>query len=113
MQRIDLQVGLLRVAPTWYALRANMPPGNVWFESAEETLRYPKRFLAYLMTFGTLEEILTAKKYFSDENFREVLLDPPAGIFDERSWSYWNGVYKRNPPPPLPRRIIPQRTRHS
>jgi len=31
----------------------------IWFESAEETLRYPKRFLAYLMTFATLEEILT------------------------------------------------------
>jgi hypothetical protein len=44
----------------------------IWFESAEETLRYPKRFLAYLMTFGTLEEILTAKKYFSDQNFEEV-----------------------------------------
>ncbi len=79
----------------------------IWFESAEETLRYPKRFLAYLMTFGTLEEILTAKKYFSDQNFEEVLLDPPAGIFDERSWSYWNGVYKHDPPPPLPRRTFP------
>lgn len=42
----------------------------VWFDSAEETLRYPKRFLAYLMTFGTLEEVLTAKKYFTDENFQ-------------------------------------------
>jgi hypothetical protein len=82
----------------------------MWFEGAEETLRYPKRFLAYLMTFGTLEEILTAKKYFSDQNFEEVLTDPPAGIFDERSWSYWNGVYKRNPPPPLPRRTIPGQT---
>ena len=79
----------------------------MWFESAGETLRYPKRFLAYLMTFGTLEEILTAKKYFSDKDFKDVLLDPPAGIFDERSWSYWNGVYERKPPPPLPRRIFP------
>ncbi len=26
----------------------------MWFKSTEETLRYPKRFLAYLMTFGTL-----------------------------------------------------------
>ncbi len=85
----------------------------IWFESAEETLRYPKRFLAYLMTFGTLEEILTTKKYFSDRDFEKVLLDPPAGIFDERSWSYWNGVYKHNPPLPLPRRKIPEQSDQS
>jgi hypothetical protein len=85
----------------------------VWFERAEETLRYPKRFLAYLMTFGTLEEILTAKKYFSDEDFQEVLLDAPAGIFDARSWSYWNSVYKNNPTPPLPFRTIPHQNDHS
>jgi hypothetical protein len=79
----------------------------MWFESADETLLYPGRFLAYLMTYGTLEDILIAKKYFSDDEFREVLLEPPPGIFDERSWSYWNLVFKRNPAPPLPRRKIP------
>ena len=81
----------------------------IWFEGAEQALQYPKRFLAYLMTFGTLEEILIAKKYFSDQDFEEVLLDPPGGIFDARSWTYWNGVYNHNPPPPLPRRLIPHR----
>ncbi len=72
----------------------------VWFERAEETLRYPKRFLAYL-------------KYFSDEDFQEVLLDAPAGIFDARSWSYWNSVYKNNPTPPLPFRTIPHQNDRS
>lgn len=79
----------------------------LWFESAEEALRQPKRFLAYLMTFGTVEEILTARKYFSAQDFEAVLADPPAGIFDVSSWSYWNGVYKRRPAPPLPQRTIP------
>ena len=79
----------------------------VWFESAEEALRRPRRFLAYLMTFGTVEEILTARKYFSAQDFEAVLADPPAGIFDECSWSYWNGVYNRRPVPPLPQRIVP------
>jgi hypothetical protein len=79
----------------------------IWFESAEETLRQPKRFLAYLMTFGTVEEILTARKYFSARDFEAVLADPPAGIFDVRSWSYWNGVYDRGAVPPLPQRSIP------
>ena len=79
----------------------------IWFESAEETLRQPKRFLAYLMTFGTLEEILTARKYFSAEDFEAVLADPPAGVFDVRSWNYWNGVYNRHPVPPLLQRSFP------
>ena len=42
----------------------------VWFESAEETLRQPKRFLAYVMTFGTMEEILTARRYFFGPGLR-------------------------------------------
>ena len=79
----------------------------VWFEDPEETLRQPKRFLAYLMTFGTVEEILTTRKYFSPRDFEAVLHDPPAGIFDIRSWTYWNGVHNRRPVPPLPQRTIP------
>lgn len=82
----------------------------LWFESPEDALRYPKRFLAYLMTYGTLEEILVARKYFSEDEFKAVLLEPPAGIFDVRSWNYWNIVYKRTPVPPLPQRIIPTKS---
>lgn len=79
----------------------------MWFESANEALRYPKRFLAYLMTFGTLEDILIAKRFFSDSDFEAVLVDPPPGVFDVRSWNYWNLVYHRSPAPPLPHRTIP------
>lgn len=79
----------------------------VWFEAPEEGLRYPKRFLAYLMTYGTEEEIGTARKYYSDSDFEAVLDDAPAGIFDRRSWNYWNLRYHRKPVPPLPRRKIP------
>lgn len=80
----------------------------IWFEKAEDALRYPKRFLTYLMTYGTLEEILIARKYFSDADFIAALDDPAPGIFDPRSWHYWNGVYGRNPVPPLPKRVIPE-----
>ena len=79
----------------------------IWFESPEEAIRYPRRFLAYLMTYGTLDEILVAKKYFSDDDFESVLLDPPAGIFDVRSWNYWNILFQREPVPPLPQRRLP------
>jgi phospholipid N-methyltransferase len=53
----------------------------IWFESAEEALEYPERFLAYLMTYGTLEEILIAKKYFSDQEFERALRNAPPGNF--------------------------------
>jgi hypothetical protein len=79
----------------------------IWFEKAEDSLQYPNRFLAYLMTYGTLEDILIAKKYFSDADFEAALQDPPPGIFDPASWHYWNGVYHRFPVPPLPERKIP------
>jgi hypothetical protein len=90
------------VAPDLYVVAEHI----TWFESAEEALRYPKRFLAYVMTFGLIEDVVTVRRYFADRDFEAVLLDPPAGIFDIRSWHYWNGVYGHHPIPPLPQRII-------
>ena len=55
-----------------------------WFESAEEALRYPERFPAYLMTYGTLEAISIARKYLSDRAFERALWNAPAGIFETR-----------------------------
>ncbi len=80
----------------------------LWFEQPEEALSYPRRFLAYLMTYGTWDEVLTARKYFADQDFETVLEDPPTGIFDVRSWAYWNHVYGRATVPPLPLRQVPE-----
>ncbi|HTU33684.1 MAG TPA: hypothetical protein VMF66_07770 [Candidatus Acidoferrum sp.] len=79
----------------------------MWFETAEDALLSTERFLAYLMTHGTLEELLIARKYFSSEEFDRTLRNAPPGIFDPRSWNYWNLVYKHVPVPPLPKRVIP------
>jgi hypothetical protein len=81
----------------------------VWFKAPEDTLKEPKFFLAHVMTYGTLEDIVVAMKHYSDAEFNGVLLDPPAGIFDLRSWNYWNLRYHHEPVPPLPQRKI----RHS
>ena len=80
----------------------------VWFKQPEDTLNATKLFLAHVMTYGTLEDIVTAMKYYSDADFDLVLKDPPAGIFDLRSWNYWNLRYHHEPVPPLPRREFPQ-----
>jgi hypothetical protein len=79
------------------------------FEQPEEALSYPRRFLAYLMTHGTWEEVVTAEKHFADRDFQAVLDDSPPGIFDPSSCAYWNRFYGRTTIPPMPLRSIPER----
>ncbi len=79
----------------------------VWFKPPAEALEYKAEFLAHLMTYGTIEDLKTARQHFTDDDFRAVLDNPPPGIFDGRSWAYWNTVYNRLPVPKLPRRNLP------
>jgi hypothetical protein len=44
-------------------------------------------------------------KYYSDADFDLVLKDPPTGIFDERSWNYWNLRFHHEPVPAPPQRF--------
>jgi hypothetical protein len=85
----------------------------VWFKPPDETLDDPKLVLAHLMTYGTLRDIVIAMRYYSDEDFDRVLTDPPAGIFDLRSWNYWNLRYHHEPVPPLPSRRFISRDHHT
>jgi len=85
-------------------------PRVVWFESPEKALANPIRFLAYLMAYGTLEEIAMVQRYLDLDDFREALEHAPPGIIDERSWAYWNVMIGRYPTPPMPRRVIPDGT---
>ena len=75
-----------------------------WWMTSQEALADRHRFLAQVMTYGDVEDILTTKNHFTDDDFIEVLNRPPAGVFDPRSWSYWHAVYKL-PLSPLPTRF--------
>ena len=79
----------------------------IWFEPPEEALANPVRFMAYLMTYGTLEDIKVVRRYLDLNDFREALEHAAPGIIDGRSWAYWNTVTGRYPVPPMPRRVIP------
>jgi hypothetical protein len=79
----------------------------VWFESPQQALADPIRFLAHLMTYGTIEEIQVVERYLDLADFREALEQAPPGIMDERSWAYWNIMTGRDPVPPMPQRLIP------
>ena len=98
MKRLPHNSDLLTVAPR-----------VIWFEPPEQALANPIRFLAYLMTYGTLEEIAVVRRYLDPDDFREALEHAPPGIIDERSWAYWNAMIGCYPAPPMPRRVIPDR----
>jgi hypothetical protein len=76
----------------------------VWFKAPEEELADPVHFLAHVMTFGTPEDLKALQGIVSIDDFREVLEQAPPGVFDARSWAYWNLRCGRQPAPPLPTR---------
>ena len=76
----------------------------LWFESPEKALSDPVRFLTYAITYGTHEDMKVVRQHVSDEELREALDHAPPGIFDARSWAYWNLMLGRYPTPPLPER---------
>jgi hypothetical protein len=73
----------------------------------QQALADPVRFLAYVMTYATIEEIAVVRRYVGPDDFREALEHAPPGIMDERSWAYWNVMAGRYPVLPMPRRIVP------
>jgi hypothetical protein len=85
----------------------SVAPRVIWFEPPEQALANPVRFLAYLMTYGTLADIQVVRRYLDLDDFREALEQAPPGILDPRSWAYWNAVFGRYPAPPMPRRVLP------
>ena len=62
----------------------------VWFQPPAQTLADPVHFLAHVMTYGTVEDLRALKGIVGLEEYREVLDQAPPGIFDARSWAYWN-----------------------
>lgn len=78
----------------------------VWFESPEQALRQPIRFLAYAMSYARHEDMKVIRSFVSDKDLRDALDHAPPGIIDPRSWAYWNAKMGRYPPPPLPRRRL-------
>ena len=69
-----------------------LAPRVIWFEPAERALSDPIRFLAYVMTYGTLQDIIVVRRYLDLDDFREALEHAPPGIIDQRSWTYWHTV---------------------
>jgi hypothetical protein len=96
----------MKPLPLDTALRA-VATRVIWFEPPEQALADPIRFLAYLMNYGTAEDIEVVCRYLDLDDFREALDNAPPGIFREDAWAHWHQVVGRDTPPPMPKRIIP------
>ena len=79
----------------------------MWFEEPERALADPVQFLAHVMVFGGVEDLKALRGIVGKNEYREVLQHAPPGIFDARSWGYWNLVCNRQPTPRLPTRALP------
>lgn len=60
-----------------------------------------------IYTYGTPDDVAAVRRHVGDEAFREAIGNAPPGILDERSWAYWQAMAGHSPPPPMPRRTIP------
>ena len=79
----------------------------VWYKRPEEALADPVLFLCSLMTHTLPEDVMTIAKYVTSQQLRDALDHAPAGLFDPRSWAYWNIKLCRETVPPMPERRIP------
>lgn len=77
----------------------------IWFQSPAEALEDPIHFMAYLLTYGTHEDVGIVRRYISDANIRQALDHAPPGIFDPRSWAYWHLMLDYPTTPPFPKRF--------
>jgi hypothetical protein len=76
----------------------------IWFKEPEAALQNPVHFLTYLLTYGTHEQVKSVRKHLTDSDLLYVLDHAVPGVMDARSWSYWNMMLNRYPPPPMPQR---------
>lgn len=58
-------------------------PRVIWFEPPAKPLAEPVRFLAYLMSYGTADDIAVVRRHLDLDDFREALDHAPPGIIDE------------------------------
>lgn len=76
----------------------------VWYEPPEAAARDPARLVAHILTYGSHDDVKALRAQYKDDDLRDALDAAPAGIYDARSWAYWNLTMGRRPAPPRPTR---------
>ena len=79
----------------------------IWFETPDQALADPIRFLAYAFRYGDFDDIELLRNAYSEDALTYALINAPPGIIDARSWAYWNLILRDlSPPPPMPTRTF-------
>lgn len=76
-----------------------------WWGKPEEWLEDAPRFVAQVMTFGDWNDTALTWQLLGDAAFRQVLQNPPPGVFDIKSWTFWHHRFQLKVPP-LPTRKL-------
>ena len=79
----------------------------VWWQPPDVTLADRPLLFAQMMTLGTVDDVRWLLSRVSDEELRSVLENPPAGVFNGRSWQFWHLRLGCVPVPNLPPRPLP------
>jgi hypothetical protein len=80
---------------------------SIWFLAPAAACERPALLIAYVLTYGTAEDVAVLRQHVGDADLVAVLDLPPPGVFDGRSWAYWNLKLKGlHEPPPLPHRTF-------
>lgn len=78
----------------------------VWWKQPEDTVQNQDYLMARVLTIGTMEDAFTAIAVLGTKGLKDLLHNPPSGIFNKRSyyfWYYWLGL---SDVPQLPARKI-------
>ena len=85
----------------------SMAQKYVWWQDPERALADGRLLLAQMMTLGTADDVRWLLSVASDADLLCVLDDPPVGLFNRRSWSFWHLRLGREVVPDLPARRLP------
>ncbi len=78
----------------------------VWFEPPEKAISHPSRLAAYIFTYGDADDVRALRSQLSTEELTQLLDSAPPGIFDRKSWAYWNLVVGRYETLLMPKRTF-------
>jgi hypothetical protein len=79
----------------------------VWFEPAEVAAADAPRLAAHILTYGAPEDVAALTSQLTEDDLRSLIDLAPPGVFDARSWAYWNLMVGRYETPFQPQRRFP------
>jgi len=77
-----------------------------WWGDPQAWVNDPPRLAAQVMTYGDWNDTVVTLELLGGAFFKSVLTNPPAGVFDLKSWHYWHQHFHMEVPP-LPARRLP------